>query len=112
MRSAGSAKGVTWGKWSYPWIDDVMDEDLVEKSRDELIAEVRKLRQGIRRHRDSTRHELCWHHPELWGQLPEKTDPVPTVPEWPEFLKGCIKYRQSLDEQAADAPRTSEPYPK
>ena len=89
-----------------------MDEDLVEKSREELIAEARKLRQGIRRHRDSTTHELCWHHPELWGLLPEKSDPIPTVPEWPEFLKGCIKYRQSLDEQAGDAPRTSEPYPK
>jgi hypothetical protein len=32
---------------------------------------VKKLRQGIRRHRDSTRHELCWHHPALWGLLPE-----------------------------------------
>ena len=89
-----------------------MDEDLVEKSREELIAEAQKLRQGIRQHRDSTKHELCWHHPELWGLLPEKTDPIPTVPEWPEFLKGCIKYRQSLDEQAGAAPRTSEPYPK
>ena len=89
-----------------------MDEDLVEMSREALIAEARKLRQGIRRHRDSTTHELCWHHPELWGLLPEKTDPIPTVPAWPEFLKGCIKYRRSLDEQAAESPRTSEPYPK
>ena len=32
-----------------------------------------KLRAGIRAHRDSTGHELCWHHPALWGLLPEGT---------------------------------------
>jgi hypothetical protein len=85
-----------------------MDEDLDQMSREELIAEVKKLRQGIRRHRDSTGHELCWHHPALWGLLPEKQDPLPTVPEWPEFLRGCIRYRQSLDEQLPDAPRSRE----
>lgn len=87
-----------------------MDEDLVHMTRDQLMEEVKKLRQGIRRHRDSNRHELCWHHPELWGLLPERTDPIPVVPEWPEFMKGCIRYRQSLDEQAPTAPRTNEPY--
>ena len=46
----------------------------------------------------------------LWGLLPEKTDPVPVVPEWPQFLAGCLKYRQSLDEQAPNAPRTKKPY--
>jgi hypothetical protein len=79
-------------------------------SREQLVAEARKLRHGIRRHRDSTRHELCWHHPALWGLLPEKTDPIPVVPEWPEFLEGCVKYRRSLDKQAKDAPRSREPY--
>ena len=87
-----------------------MDDDLEQMSRAELIAEVQKLRNGIRAHRDSTRHELCWHHPALWGLLPEKTDPVPVVPDWPEFLQGCIRYRQSLDKQIPDAPRTKEPY--
>ena len=87
-----------------------MDEDLDQMARDELMAEIRKLRTGIRAHRDSSAHELCWHHPALWGLLPEKTDPVPTVPEWPEFMRGCVKYRQSLDTQAAAAPRTSKPY--
>ena len=76
-----------------------MDTDLDQMTREQLIAEVRKLRQGIRRHRDSSRHELCWHHPSLWGLLPEKTDPIPVVPEWPEFIRGCVRYRQSLDEQ-------------
>jgi hypothetical protein len=87
-----------------------MDEDVSRLSRGELEAEVRRLRAGIREHRDATRHELCWHQPKLWGLLPEKTDPVPAVPEWPQFLEGCIRYRRSLDEQAPDAPRSSEPY--
>jgi hypothetical protein len=91
-------------------VEERMDEDLAGMSREQLIDEVRKLRRGIRAHRDSTGHELCWHHPELWGLLPEKQDPLPTVPAWPEFIRGCVRYRQSLDEQAQDAPRSSQPY--
>jgi len=87
-----------------------MDTDLDQMSRSDLIGEVRKLRQGIRDHRDSSEHELCWHHPALWGLLPEETDPIPVVPEWPRFMQGCVRYRQSLDEQAPDAPRSSDPY--
>ena len=86
------------------------DPDLEGLSRKQLIAEVRRLRAGIRKHRDNSGHELCWHHPELWGLLPEKTDPVPVVPEWPQFLEGCVRYRQSLDAQAPRAPRTSRRY--
>jgi hypothetical protein len=85
-----------------------MDDDLERLSREQLVAEVKKLRHGIRQHRDSTGHDLCWHHPDLWSLLPEKSDPVPSVPDWPQFLSGCIQYRQSLDEQAPDAPRTTE----
>jgi hypothetical protein len=89
-----------------------MDEDLDRLSRQQLIDEVKRLRHGIRAHRDSTAHELCWHHPGLWRLLPEQTDPVPEVPEWPQFIEGCVRYRQSLDEQASDAPRTRAPYPR
>lgn len=87
-----------------------MDDDLEGLTRDELVAEVKKLRQGIRTHRDSNGHELCWHHPALWGLLPASTDPVPQVPVWSEFMKGCVRYRQSLDEQAPDAPRVKLPF--
>jgi hypothetical protein len=88
-----------------------MDTDVDHMTREELVAEVKKLRQGIRKHRDSSGHELCWHHPLLWGLLPDRrTDPLPAVPAWPEFIRGCIRYRQSLDEQVPNAPRTNEPY--
>lgn len=87
-----------------------MDADLETLTREQLIAEVRKLRAGIRAHRDSSGHDLCWHHPDLWGLLPEKTDPQPKVPSWPQFLAGCIRYRQSLDEQIPAAPRTQESF--
>jgi hypothetical protein len=87
-----------------------MDEDLDAMSRSELIAEVKRLRAGIRAHRDSTGHDLCWHHPELWRLLPDLTDPLPVVPTWPEFLRGCVRYRESLDKQLAHAPRSDRPF--
>jgi len=83
-----------------------MDDDLATLDRDALIAEVKRLRDGIREHRDSSGHELCWHHPRLWALLPERSDPLPSVPEWPQFLRGCIRYRESLDRELPDAPRT------
>jgi hypothetical protein len=83
-----------------------MDEDIAALSRDQLIAEVKRLRQGIRAHRDATGHELCWHHPDLWALLPEPASRAVLVPEWPQFMRGCIRYRQSLDEQAPEAART------
>jgi hypothetical protein len=82
-----------------------VDDDLDALSRAELIAEVKRLRAGIRDHRDSSLQELCWHHPQLWGLLPERSDPQPVVPDWPQFMRGCIRYRQSLDEQLPAAPR-------
>lgn len=87
-----------------------MDDDLEQLSREELVAEVRRLRAGIRAHRDSTKHELCWHHPQLWSLLPEKVQPDLAVPGWPQFLRGCLKYRESLDSQLPHAPRVNEEF--
>jgi hypothetical protein len=81
-----------------------MDEDLQTMDRGALIAEVKKLRNAIRTHRDATGHDLCWHHPSMWELLPEKVKPSIAVPPWPKFLRGCIRYRQSLDQQAPAAP--------
>ena len=85
-----------------------MDDDLAKLDRDELMAEVKRLRAGIREHRDASGQDLCWHHPKLWGLLPE---PVPSdiaVPKWPQFLRGCVKYREALDRELPNAPRTGD----
>lgn len=82
----------------------MLDRDLENMDRAALVAEVRKLRAAIREHRDSTAHDLCWHHPAMWSLLPEKVEPSIAVPPWPKFLRGCIRYRQSLDAEAAGAP--------
>ena len=88
-----------------------LDDDLDHLSREQLVAEVKRLRRGIREHRDSSGQELCWHHPALWSLLPEKSDPLPVVPDWPQFMSGCIKYRQSLDAELPDAPRSQQEAP-
>ena len=87
-----------------------MDDDLDGLSREQLVLEVKRLRAGIRTHRDSSGQELCWHQPELWSLLPEKVAPSVGVPAWPQFMRGCIRYRQSLDQQLPDAPRSDEEF--
>jgi len=81
-----------------------MDDDLEGLSREQLISEVRRLRAGIRAHRDSSGHDLCWHHPQLWGLLPERVIPEIAVPPWPKFLRGCLRYRESLERELPNAP--------
>lgn len=84
-----------------------MDDDLDQMSHEQLVAEVKRLRAGIRTHRDSTGHDLCWHHPQMWSLLPEDDQAELVVPDWPQFLRGCIQYRASLDEQLPTAPRST-----
>ena len=86
------------------------DDDLEQLTREDLIAEVKRLRAGIRQHRDSSGHDLCWHHPELWNLLPEKVARELAVPAWPPFLRGCLRYRESLDQQLPDAPRVTDEF--
>lgn len=86
-----------------------LDQDLLTMTWEELRAEVEGLRAAIRAHRDASSHDLCWYQPELWGLLPEGADPSPAVPEWPEFLAGCIHYRRSLDQQLPTAPMDRSP---
>lgn len=87
-----------------------MDDDLPTMSRTELLDQVVRLREGIRRHRDSSGHNLCWHHPQLWGLLPEAPAAEIAVPPWPQFMRGCVTYRQSLDAELPDAPPLNEEY--
>jgi len=81
-----------------------LDEDLETMSHDALIAELKRLRAGIRAHRDSSGQDLCWHHPQLWGLLPEPIAPEVAVPPWPKFLHGCVRYREALDRELPEAP--------
>jgi len=78
-----------------------MDEDLQQMSKEQLIEEITKLRTGIRAHRDSSGQNLCWNHPKLWSLLPEKIEPKISIPEWPDFMKGCVEYRKSLETEIA-----------
>ena len=82
------------------------DADLDAMDRPALLAEARRLRAGIREHRDSSGHDLCWHWPDLWAMLPDTPPGGQKVPDWPQFMRGCIRYRASLDIELADAPRT------
>ena len=82
-----------------------LDDDLEVLNRDQLLIEAKMLRLAIRKHRDATGHDLCWHHPQMWALLPETLTPSMAVPAWPHFMRGCIRYRQSLDEQVPEAPR-------
>ena len=84
-----------------------MDEDLSTLTPEQLVEEVKRLRSGIRTHRDCSGQDLCWHHPELWRLLPEPIPRAIMVPEWPQFLRGCVKYRESLDRELPNAPRTT-----
>jgi hypothetical protein len=81
-----------------------MDEDLDHMSREALIAEAKRLRAGIRAHRDSSGHALYWHHTQLWGLLPEPIPADIAVPPWPKFFRGCIKYREALERELPGAP--------
>jgi len=87
-----------------------MDNDLDAMTRAQLIQEVKRLRTGIRTHRDTSGHDLCWYHPQLWGLLPEQVAHLPVVPDWPQFMRGCVKYRASLDAQCPHAPRSQQEF--
>jgi hypothetical protein len=68
-----------------------MDDDLNEMSREALIEMVKRLRAGIRKHRDSS------------ALLPEPVAADVAVPPWPKFLRGCVAFRQSLDKELPGA---------
>ncbi|KGD81024.1 hypothetical protein C7434_1190 [Pantoea sp. PNA 14-12] len=75
------------------------DHDLHHMNEEQLLQEIKRLRAAIRAHRDATGHDLCWFHPELWSLLPEQKNSPIQVPDWPQFMEGCVIYRQSLDEK-------------
>ena len=78
-------------------------------SHADLITEVMKLREGSGPPRQHGTGPVLAPSGAL-GAAAGTDDPIPEVPEWPQFMRGCVMYRQSLDEQAPDAPRTDQAY--
>jgi len=64
--------------------------EIANLAREELIADVIALRAGIRAHRESTGHSLCWHHPQLWSLLREPIPKDLAVPNWPQFVRVAL----------------------
>lgn len=87
-------------------VDPDPDADLDAMDRAALLAAARAIRVAIRGHRGATGHDLCWQHPDMWA-LPHAPAVRPVVPDWPQVLRGCIRYRASLDAQLPRAPRTN-----
>ncbi|CAN5614873.1 hypothetical protein BH23PSE1_BH23PSE1_07660 [soil metagenome] len=83
-----------------------LDADLDDLDRKALIAHARAMRAAIRAHRDASGHDLCWHHPDMWALLPDTPTGKVELPDWPQFMRGCITYRAALERELADAPRT------
>ena len=90
---------------------NTLDHDLDGMSREALLSAARQKRAAIRAHRDASGHDLCWYHPDLWAVLPDKAS-QPQVPDWPQFLRGCVAYRASLDQKLPNAGRIQEEFVK
>src|SRR5882757_1503706 len=74
------------------------NDDLKVLSRDQLIEEVKRLRAGVRKHRDNSGHDLCWYHPETPHQLHEASSSFP-----PSSACGTLlKIKGMLRSMAAD----------
>jgi hypothetical protein len=88
------------------------ERDLDALPHADLLAAAKSMRRAICAHRDTSEHELCWHHPDMWALLPDPPQVKPVVPEWPQFMRGCIRYRQSVDQQLSGAQRTNKEFGK
>lgn len=74
-------------------------------TREQLLIEVRKLRAASVSTTIAPVIRCAGTIPSL-GTL---TEPIPAdilVPEWPRFLRGCVKYWEALDHELSDANRT------
>ena len=73
-----------------------IDFDVEMMDRVQLKAEIRRLRAGIREHRDCKGHDRCWRDDVeiLYAMLPETTDADLRLPPLEEFIPECIKFWQ------------------
>lgn len=69
------------------------DLDLYNMRVPTLVDEIRRLRNGIRQHRDQCSHNRCWlDDQELYRLLPEQANAVFTLPPQEEFLRECARF--------------------
>lgn len=67
-----------------------MDNDLEDMTHNILVSEIKKLRQGIRGHHNSSRNDLLWGHPRLWDLIIEKKHPYHAASDTSRFLERQI----------------------
>lgn len=73
-----------------------LDVDLRDLSVEDLRAEVQRLRNGIRSHRDERGHNRCWvDDVTLYALLSEKKGAEFKLPPRDEFLGNCGRYWES-----------------
>lgn len=72
----------------------MIDNDLLPLSLEALQAEVMKLREAIRHHRDQKGDENCWldDGSYLYGLLPEKIKADPHLPPKQLMMVNCSRY--------------------
>ncbi len=87
-----------------------LDSDLDAMDRAALLVAARAMRGAIRAHRDSKGHDLCLHHPQMWALLPDPPKGGQVVPDWPQFMRGCIACRSALERELPGATRTREEF--
>jgi hypothetical protein len=78
-------------------LSQTMDNDLLSMSPEQLLAEVEKLREVIRYHRDCKGHDRCWLDDlKLYQTLPEGAAGYDgSLPPKKEFLANCREYYKS-----------------
>src|SRR5438045_9012543 len=65
------------------------DDDLDHMSRWQLMADVRKLRAGIREDRELRSTSSAAISRRFGGSFRRRPDPVPVLPVWPEFFRAA-----------------------
>lgn len=77
-----------------------LDIDLGGMGASKLRKELKRVRNGIRQHRDAKGHDRCWENDwDMYKLLPESKDADFTLPPEEEFLENCKRY---FHEQTGD----------
>ena len=73
-------------------------------TRDELVAEVRRFAPASASIATARRRSCAGTIRSFGACCRRRSSPRSPVPPWPNFLRGCLKYRESLDRELPNAP--------